>query len=135
MTEDSRQRSTLVMAADHGALRALRPWLEECLLPGDTEQVGRIELAVQELAANVVDHADTPGERLTVHLDQPAGAVVVELRDDGKPVELPCESTREPHPRVGGYGMMIVEQLASSLHYERIGDENVWRAEFASAHE
>ncbi len=123
-------RETLVLTTEHTALRALRPWLERCLQPSDPEQIGRIELALQELAANVVDHADGAGEHFTIHLDQPSGAVRVELRDKGKPVELPCPSTNEPHPRVGGYGLMIVEQLASTVRCERVGDENVWWVEF-----
>ncbi len=124
-------RETLVLTTEHTALRALRPWLERCLHPSDPNQIGRIELAIQELAANVVDHADTAGEHFAIHLDQPDGAVRLELRDDGKPIDLPCPSTRESHPRVGGYGLMIVEQLATTLRYERVGDENVWWVEFA----
>lgn len=131
MIENGATTETLVLRADHAALRALRPWLDQCLRLRDAEQIGIIELAIQELAANVVDHADTADERLTITLEQQGGAVWVELRDDGRPVELPCPTTKEPHPRVGGYGMMIVEQLTSSLRYERVGNENVWSAEFA----
>lgn len=123
-------RKTLVLTTEHTALRALRPWLERCLHPSDPGQIGRIELAIQELAANVVDHSEPASERFTLHLDRPSGVVRIELRDDGNPVDDAGPSTREPHPRVGGYGLMIVEQLASTLRYERVGDENVWSVEF-----
>lgn len=123
-------RATLVLDADHEALRQLRPWLDGSVGVLDADLVGMIELAVHELAANIVDHADAEGQRLVIELERIERTLRFELRDNGSPVQLPSESDLEPHPRVRGYGLVIVRQLASRVHYERSGSENVWSIDF-----
>lgn len=123
-------RSSLVLETTHDALRQLRPWLTESIGTFDDELIGTIELAVHEVATNIVDHSDTAGRTLAIHLERDDRAVRFELRDSGRLVRLPTETDLEPHPRVGGYGMVIVGLLASRVRYERVGSENVWSIDF-----
>ncbi len=118
----------LTILADHRELRQLRPWLDANASQLDPSLVGRIELCVHELAANVIDHSGSP--ELTLHLVGESSWLQIELRDRGNPVTTPIYDDLEPHPRVRGYGMMIAEQLASELSYERCESVNVWRVRF-----
>lgn len=123
-------RTTLVLDANHEALRRLRPWLDGSVGDVGADLVGTVELALHELAANIVDHAETSAPRLVIHLERLDEMLRIELRDTGRPVRLPAETELAPHPRVGGYGMVIIRQLASRVHYERSGSENVWSIDF-----
>lgn len=120
--------SQLAIAADHAELRRLRPWLDANTAHLDPLIVGRIELCMHELASNVIDHSGA--QRLALHLIANAGSMQIEIHDSGAPLELPAIGELEPHPRVRGYGMVIAEQLASDLSYERRDSVNVWRARF-----
>ena len=119
--------SDLTIPADHQQLRQLRPWLDDEAADLEPSLIGRIELCIHELAANVIDHSGAT--ELSVHLGGDASQLSIELHDLGNPLE-PLGQEVEPHPRVRGYGMMIAEQLASELTYERRGTVNVWRATF-----
>lgn len=65
-----------------------------------------------------------------MYLERVDRTVQIELRDDGDLVHLPSETDLDPHPRVGGYGLMIVRQLATRVRYLRSGSENVWLIDF-----
>lgn len=117
--------SELVVESDYEALRAIGPWLAGVLEMFDettrTILLQRIELAVQELATNSIDHAKSGEAGITLRADIVGDSVVVELSDRGVAVDL--DAIPEPdhdEPQVRGYGMMIVEQLADELGYERI---------------
>lgn len=118
--------SDLSILADHHQLRQLRPWLDAQASHLGSSIIGRVELCVHELAANVIDHSGAT--KLSLHLTAEPSRLTVELRDLGTPVDLSAEL--EPHPRIRGYGMLIAEQLASELTYERRGAVNVWQATF-----
>lgn len=120
--------SELTIRAEHIELRQLRPWLDSEAAHIDPTTIGRIELCVHELAANVIDHAGAP--QLLIRMTNDPSHVIVELLDSGNPLAPATLSDLEPHPRVRGYGMMVAEQLASELTYERQGSLNVWRATF-----
>lgn len=120
--------SNLVLRADHSQLRQIRPWLDAEATPLDAAVVGRIELCLQELAANVIDHSGAT--EFSVRLAREPHQLVIEVHDHGAPVRSAESSGLEPHPRVRGYGMMIAEQLASELSYERRDGMNIWRTAF-----
>lgn len=123
--------SDLTLLADHHQLRQLRPWLDDQASHLGPSVIGRVELCVHELATNVIDHSGAT--KLSLHLAAEPSKLTVELRDFGVPVDLSVAAASEPHPRIRGYGMMIAEQLASELTYERRGTVNVWRATFELA--
>ncbi len=120
--------SDLTILADHHQLRQLRPWLDEQAAHLGAAVIGRVELCVHELAANVIDHSGATN--LSLHLTAEPYRLSIELRDFGAPLDLSVSAELEPHPRIRGYGMMIAEQLASELTYERRGSVNVWQANF-----
>lgn len=119
----------LTLVPDHRELRRLRPWLQSWLDPALDHQLGRVELCIHEMATNVVDHAEPTSLVITGRLT--VDEVEVELRDDGRPY---VDSTRAPHPRIGGYGLMIAEQLASAIVYARHDNENRWTIRFDRKH-
>ncbi len=120
----------LVLDTEHEALRRLRPWLNEMLGDLDDPTVGRIELAVHELAANIVDHANPPDRRMEIHLERRLAVVTLTLSDQGRPPRL--DALQQPHPRVRGYGMMIVEELSSTFGHVRTDGWNVWTLAFTT---
>lgn len=131
--------NTLRLNADYESARALGPWLLQSLESIESPQrdrVGELELAIHEVAINIVDHAfgaDAAGREYTVSLDGNAttGEVTVRLCDDGEPfVAAPTPDLDKP--QVGGYGLFIAEQLTSSLSYERSDEQNIWTLIFAA---
>jgi serine phosphatase RsbU (regulator of sigma subunit)/anti-sigma regulatory factor (Ser/Thr protein kinase) len=127
--------SELKVASNYEALRAIGPWLDGILEPFDemtrTIMQQRMELAMQELATNSIDHAESGEGGLTLRSDVNSSSVVIELSDLGKPVDI--ATIPEPdltEPQIGGYGMMIAEQLTDDLGYERVDRRNVWTVRF-----
>lgn len=119
----------LEMQTEHLELRRLRPWLDEAAFDLGPTFVGRIELCVHELAANVVDHSGAP--TLSLELTRTPNRISIELTDDGAPFRHPRPEQVEPHPRVHGYGILIAEHLADELIYERRRSTNIWHIEFS----
>lgn len=122
----------LDLAGDHEAARQIGPWLREGLArvaASHLDRIGEIELAVHEMAINIVDHAlaGAPDvDRYSISLRDCEGDLVVRFLDTGLPVdELPAAPDPD-HPQVRGYGLMIIEQLASSVQYERVDGHNRW---------
>lgn len=139
-------------------LRAIGPWLADAMAALAPEQVqarfGAIELAVHELAANSIEHALAGvaecDRRLAVQADVEPDRVVVTVIDRGRPFE-PCPTAGpetgygdgsdgdapDGHPpavdgpAVGGYGLMIIHGVASSVEYRRVDGDNRWTAVFA----
>ena len=125
----------LSVASNYEALRAIGPWLGSVLEPFDemtrTIMQQRMELAMQELATNSIDHAESGEAGLTLRANVDSTSVVIELSDLGKPVDV--AAIPEPdltEPQIRGYGMMIVEQLTDDLSYERVDQRNVWTVRF-----
>lgn len=130
-----------IFAADYEALRSLGPWLADEMPtvgcpPQLVERTGEIELALHELAMNTIDHAIGHGQgELTIELrydDLPSELVVV-CHDNGAAFDADQWPEAPEHPQVRGYGLMIIEQLASSIDYQRRDDTNEWTVRFGLA--
>ncbi len=100
------------------------------------EAIGELELILEELLVNVISYAyDEPGTG-TIHVSASVQgkAVTLEVRDRGcafDPLgrEAPdLDADIEDRP-IGGLGIYLVRELATSVTYERVGDENVLRVE------
>jgi serine/threonine-protein kinase RsbW len=123
--------------ADLLSVRALGPWLAEVLERqcGDdaVAKAPMIELAIHELCINIVEHAygATEGHVDVTFSATPATLTFV-ICDVGSPFdgELTGRSD-DDEPTIRGYGMHIITQLASQLHYERVDDTNRWTVEFS----
>ena len=84
------------------------------------------ELAVQEVAANIVEHAGcgSCSVEITVTADEVSGV----LSDDGPPVEICLKRTRMPDAMAeGGRGLAMAQSALDTLRYTREPNENVWR--------
>ncbi len=132
----------LTVDADFESIRELETWLlaAAAALGFDSahDTMAAIHLAVHEVATNCVDHATTDGDhlmlkadrRLIPDTDQGVGqpALVIEVCDNGQnafaaaTVAAPAPDT----PQVRGYGLMIAEQVASSVTYKRQPVEEQW---------
>ena len=101
-------------------------------LENATEVVYGIQLAVQEVCANIVEHAyrGAPDGRIQVlvRLDMPARELAVELRDTASHVFNPDE-TPEPdlaNPQSRGYGLFLARSLMDEVTYHACPGNNRW---------
>ncbi|MDM7891663.1 ATP-binding protein [Curtobacterium caseinilyticum] len=93
-----------------------------------TEDRMALELALVELASNVIEHG-AGGGRVTCSLRVDVGAdeVVVALADDGVPVLVDPSAAHLPDALAeGGRGLALVQMVVDDLRYERVGDRNRW---------
>ncbi len=98
------------------------------------ESVGELELILEELLVNIISYAYDEAGTGTIHVAGivDGSTVTLELRDRGRefnPLEKETpdlDADIEDRP-IGGLGIFLVTELASSVTYERIGDENVLR--------
>lgn len=128
----------LTVLADFAALRDLGPWIRDTFPHADH---GSIELALQELGVNIIEHAynadGSPGAAgtasilVTASSDDGCG-VTFTVTDEGAPPRDALTTRPDPNvPQVGGYGLLIIEQLATELSHQRLDGRNVWTLTFA----
>jgi serine/threonine-protein kinase RsbW len=90
-----------------------------------------VQLALQEICANIVDHAyDGEGGRLEVAMSVVATPwrLVVELSDTGRSFD-PSDAP-EPDleaPQEGGYGLFLARALMDEVSYAASAERNCWR--------
>lgn len=130
-------RDRLVVDADLLAIRAIGPFLADVVTraveddPADL--IGSMELALQELAVNIVEHAygETGGSiAISWHVEGPLG--IIEVRDQGPVFDWTQANRADLEiPQVNGYGLIIIETLAESFTHDRIGEDNVWTIAFS----
>ena len=95
------------------------------------ETAGLCELALQELLANLVDHAyeGRPGGQIDVRLACDRERVAIQTEDAGIPAEVDLNDIHMPMPEElaeGGYGMAIIRLLMDEVRYEMVQGRNVW---------
>ena len=86
------------------------------------------ELAVVELASNVVEHAGG-GSRVACSLSLAVTGhdLEAELTDDGRPASVdPSTAALPDASAASGRGLALVGMVVDELHYERDGDRNRW---------
>jgi len=112
--------------------------LDEAATLGFTrEMLFRIDLVVEELAANVVLYAypDKPGD-MEIHCNVVDGSTLcVELRDDG--VAFDPLSRRGPDTRqgctereIGGLGIYLARRMVDGIDYRRESHTNILAVRF-----
>ncbi len=123
----------LTIQADYENIRLpcerLRALLAQANIPEET--AGLCELALQELLANLVDHAyeGRPGGQIDVRLACDRERVAIQTEDAGIPAEVDLNDIHMPMPEElaeGGYGMAIIRLLMDEVRYEMVQGRNVW---------
>ena len=96
------------------------------------EVVHDLNLAVEEILANIISYAYTDGREheIRVRLSAQPEEVKAELEDDGEPfnpLEAPEPDTAKPleERTIGGLGIHLVRKLTDGLEYKRQGDRNL----------
>ncbi|HEY8292738.1 MAG TPA: ATP-binding protein [Thermomicrobiales bacterium] len=96
------------------------------------EQVYQVQLAVSELATNIITHAYRDRSPGTVELRAQgiSSTVTLDFYDDGAayPMKTPTLPDLEQLAE-GGYGSYIIEQCVDHVAYDRADERNHWRLE------
>ena len=104
-----------------------RLWLEHGdVLPEDRM---RFEIAVTEIAGNIIRHA-TDGGRIDFELEVVAqpDRLQADFRDDGKPVDVDLSGATLPDQLAeSGRGLALALATVHELNYRRDGSTNHWR--------
>ena len=122
----------LELPSDLRALRVIGPWIRSILEYADDADVDtgvqKLELALQEICVNVVEHA---------YQNKPTGRLRLEYTigdshhftvfDNG----IAYDPTTKPKvdletPTEGGYGLFLAETLCDDVRYERRDGQNCW---------
>lgn len=90
-----------------------------------------LELAIQEVAVNIVKHAYAQREgriQMTMRLEEEPLRLTILLHDTGKAFD----PTLVPQPRLGelqehGFGLFLVRQLMDVVDYQPSPTGNLWR--------
>jgi serine/threonine-protein kinase RsbW len=96
-----------------------------------TETAFALSLAIDELVTNVILHGyeDTAEHTIVVSLSLEAGAVVIEMEDDGRSFDFTqapaVDLSLDPQQRrIGGLGLHFVRSTMDEVTYQRRGDRN-----------
>jgi anti-sigma regulatory factor (Ser/Thr protein kinase) len=125
----------LIIPARHRYLKLASGLITEILSRESRVHHGTIynvELAVQEIAANIVDHAYT-GEvdgRITIDITMHYNprCIVIDLHDTGHAFNPAQVAPPNPEDaQVRGYGLHLAHKLMDEVSYETLSDGNHWR--------
>ena len=129
----------LTAGATYQDVRTIDQALVDLLMgAGDIDEttIHSIELAVHEVATNIVDHAypDNPAGQIEANLTISGGTLgskrrlAVELSDTGLPFDATAVAPVNLEvPQESGYGLFLAEALMDEVHYERRAGRNIWR--------
>lgn len=96
----------------------------------DPSQVFQLNLALEEAVVNVIDYAYEGEGVMDVNVDKRDGELVFILIDSGKEFN-PTEKTdpditlSAEERQIGGLGIFLVQQIMSSVEYERKEEKNI----------
>jgi len=107
------------------AVAATRDFAQSVALAA--EPAGRLAIIVEELVANLIDHASlTPADRIELALVHEAGVVQLVLTDPAAPFDprqAPAVADLPPE-RGGGAGLALVRAFAESIDYQNQDGRN-----------
>ncbi|HEY8293586.1 MAG TPA: ATP-binding protein [Thermomicrobiales bacterium] len=96
------------------------------------EQVYQVQLAVSELATNIITHAyrDRPPGTVELRAQGVGNRVTLDFYDSGKAYQMkPATLPDLERLAEGGYGSYIIEQCVDHVAYDRTDGRNHWRLE------
>ena len=96
-----------------------------------TETVFQIDLALEELTLNTINHGHDGGlHEIEIAVKSEPDAVTIEITDDGRPFD-PLNDAPQPDVGaaiedrpVGGLGIHLVRTMMDEMSYRREGDKN-----------
>lgn len=104
-------------------------FLEELGVP--SKEVYAVQLILEELITNIINHAHDDGEVHDIGLRVAAetSQLIVEIEDDGRPFDplsIPEADVHAPiqDRPIGKLGLHLVRQMADSMEYSRSGNKN-----------
>jgi anti-sigma regulatory factor (Ser/Thr protein kinase) len=96
------------------------------------EQAYQLQLAVSELATNIITHAyrDVPPGGVELRAEGVGDTVTLDFYDTGKAYEMKPPTLPDLERLAeGGYGSFIIQQSVDRVAYDRAGERNHWRLE------
>jgi serine/threonine-protein kinase RsbW len=132
-----KQAETLAIAASGNEIRRACEWLTTLLRRRDVpdRQIERLELALHEVLANVLDHGGSAARaepisiRIDVHAQATTGEAHVEVSDAGIPFDptgapeyIPAKTLDEARP--GGLGLPMIRRSSDWMSYGHDGGRN-----------
>ncbi len=91
----------------------------------------QIELIVEELCINVINHGEVDGTRpIRVEIESDVDLVKIEISDNGrafdptKDVATPSQITSIENSEIGGWGVHLAHTFSDEMHYRRVDDMN-----------
>ena len=137
------QRYKLTVSADLEEIRQIGAWIRSnvsrVLSEVDVDALmPTVELVVQELAVNIVEHGyDATGDervddkRIDVELATSKDKVEVTVMDQGRAYDPEAIAVPDIEDlQVSGYGVMIIKKLTSEFAVEHVGGRNISRLRF-----
>ncbi|MEM7802159.1 MAG: ATP-binding protein [Chloroflexota bacterium] len=101
------------------------------LIPGANKVSREVQVAAQEICANVVDHAYKEGEdhimAMEIHIDIVDPTLEIHVYDEGR--EFNKALVKEPalgQLQEGGFGLYFAKKLMDDVQYHREGNRNHW---------
>ena len=108
----------------------VRAFVQACGVGDRDATAAALELAVHEVAVNIVRHAyaGTRGGWIGATFLIEGDDLVVTLDDAGRPYVAPTHAEPDlTQANEGGYGLYLVRQLVDDLAYTRLRGGNRWR--------
>jgi len=140
MTGSGVPQSRLILGSSIAETRRLHAWLDQVFAAASpTDRLeNAIRLCLEEAVMNVIAHgyATKAGEIEVVLLREPGGycAQVTDTAPPFDPVAAPLPPTSRPSLQagpIGGRGLGLMRQFATSIRYERTGGKNRLTMRFA----
>ncbi|MBC7521617.1 MAG: ATP-binding protein [Sandarakinorhabdus sp.] len=120
-------------AAVAQAVAAAHAFAASAALPAET--AARLAIVVEELVANLVDHADLPAcAELELTLARAGARIAITLVDPATPFDPRSDAPSPAIPERGGSaGLALVRAFARIDGYDRDGDRNLLRLSMPAA--
>lgn len=113
-------------------------------LPGLLEQIDyaagdlgqearqRVRIVVEELFLNAIHHGGTSDcrEDIAISILRQGAVVTLVYRDDGPPFDPTVPGAARADDTIGGFGLMLIRELAQEIRYRRANGSNCIELDF-----